>query len=241
MHEQHLPAHVRLAHLRPSSPKRKGPVSNAWMITFTDLVALMLTFFVLLFSMSQVQQQKWQSIVESLASNLSTVQNIETTKIAADYQVEAEIVPQGAYLEYLEPILREHLASDPLLANAVVELAADGVSISFPEARLFAGQTKELSARGEKVVNALAGVLQYLDNAIDVNTRISADDRIGEQDWELALARSVAVVRILAQSGFTGPIVARGGGGAPGDIFAVRRGGSDGLDLLVRETQRSVP
>lgn len=241
MNEQRQPARLHFADHQPPSFGRKGPSRTAWMITFTDLVALMLTFFVLLFSMSQIEQQKWQSIVQSLSSNLSDVQRVETAKIAADYQVEAEIVPPGADLDYLEPILREHLASDPLLAGAVIDRVADGLNISFPKERLFAGQPAELSGSGEKVLYALGGVLRNLHNAIDVNTRISADDTIGERDWELALTRSVAVVRILTQSGFPGPIVARGVAGKPGDLVAGRRGGADGIDLLVRDTQRSLP
>jgi chemotaxis protein MotB len=238
MNEQRHPTLVSFA----SSSGRKGPARTAWMITFTDLVALMLTFFVLLFSMSQIEQKKWHSIVESLASNLSAIQKVETTKITADYQVEADIVPPGADLDYLEPILREHLGSDPLLAGAVVDRAVDGLNISFPNERIFAGQGAELSPKGEKVIFALGGVLRNLHNAIDVNTRLAADGKIGAKDWEKALTRSVAVVRILAQSGFAGPIVARGaGGGAPGDSVAGRRGGVDGLELLVRETQRSLP
>jgi len=40
---------------------RGGPSDNgqAWLLTFTDLAALMLTFFVLLFSMSTVDDSDW--------------------------------------------------------------------------------------------------------------------------------------------------------------------------------------
>jgi len=201
------------------------------MITFADLVALMLTFFVLLFSMSQLQQQKWQSLVESLAGNLSATYKTETAKFAADYQPEAEIIPPGADLDYLEPILREHFAAEPMLTGGLIQRVEDGLSISFPDERLFVGSTPELTTRGEKVIFALGSVLRNLDNAVDVNTHSRRSGvTVVAADWEAALARSVAVVRILAQSGFAGPIVARGQG--DGTIRA------DGLDLLVREDLR---
>ena len=99
------------------------------------------------------------------------------------------------------------------------------------------GSTPELTARGAKVVFALGSVLRNLDNAVDVNTRIRRSGAAGATgvrgaaaDWETALARSVAVVRILAKSGFAGPIVARGQ-----DSGNIR---DDGLDLLVREDRR---
>src|SRR3546814_7872199 len=44
--------------------------AQAWLLTFTDLTALMLTFFVLLFSMSTIEKPNWQSLVNSLAPRL---------------------------------------------------------------------------------------------------------------------------------------------------------------------------
>ena len=37
-------------------------VSNAWLVTFSDLLALMLTFFVLVFSMSEVRLDALQPV-----------------------------------------------------------------------------------------------------------------------------------------------------------------------------------
>ena len=222
------------AHGLDPTPRRPRSAGNAWMITFADLIALMLTFFVLLFAMSQLQQQKWQSLVESLAGNLSATYKTETAKYAADYQPEAQIIPPGADLDYLEPILREHFATEPMLAGGLIQRAEDGLRLSFPDERLFVGSTPELTARGAKVIFALGSVLRNLDNAVDVNTRIRRLDAAGAAaDWEAALARSVAVIRILTQSGFTGPIVARGQGDG-----AARAARAEGLDLLVREDRR---
>ena len=45
--------------------------SPAWMATFSDLMNLLLCFFVLLFSMSSVDQEKFTKIVASLQSSFS--------------------------------------------------------------------------------------------------------------------------------------------------------------------------
>lgn len=45
--------------------------SPAWMATFSDLMNLLLCFFVLLFSMSSVDQEKWEKVVASLSSSFS--------------------------------------------------------------------------------------------------------------------------------------------------------------------------
>ena len=45
--------------------------SPAWMSTFSDLMNLLLCFFVLLFSMSSVEEEKFQQVIASLQSSMS--------------------------------------------------------------------------------------------------------------------------------------------------------------------------
>ncbi|KIL77809.1 Flagellar motor rotation protein MotB [Bacillus badius] len=48
-------------------PSRKGEPKGApkWMVTFSDLVTLILVFFILLFSMSQIDMIKFKTIAQS--------------------------------------------------------------------------------------------------------------------------------------------------------------------------------
>ena len=48
---------------KPEEPQEEG--SPAWMNTYGDMVTLLLTFFVLLFSFSTIDAEKWEEIVNS--------------------------------------------------------------------------------------------------------------------------------------------------------------------------------
>ena len=50
-----------------------GGGSPAWMATFSDLMNLLLCFFVLLFSMSTVDAEKYELVVASLNSSFSVL------------------------------------------------------------------------------------------------------------------------------------------------------------------------
>lgn len=52
-----------------------APGSPAWMATFSDLMNLLLCFFVLLFSMSTMEESKWQELVASMNSSFSVFDN----------------------------------------------------------------------------------------------------------------------------------------------------------------------
>lgn len=53
---------------REEEPPKGSP---AWMNTFSDLMNLLLCFFVLLFSMSTVQEEKWDALVASMNNTFS--------------------------------------------------------------------------------------------------------------------------------------------------------------------------
>lgn len=56
---------------RKQKPAEGGGGSPAWMSTFSDLMNLLLCFFVLLFSMSTVDAEKFEEVVASLQSSFS--------------------------------------------------------------------------------------------------------------------------------------------------------------------------
>ncbi len=56
-----------------------APGSPAWMATFSDLMNLLLCFFVLLFSMSSVDADKWEQVVASFQNSFSILSGGETS------------------------------------------------------------------------------------------------------------------------------------------------------------------
>lgn len=48
--------------------QREEPNTSEWMNTYSDLVTLLLCFFVLLFSMSTINAEKWENFVKAFAN-----------------------------------------------------------------------------------------------------------------------------------------------------------------------------
>ncbi len=68
--------------------------SPAWMATFSDLMNLLLCFFVLLFSMSSIEVSKFEEIAASLNSSFSSTISIFES-IDADSIIENQMFPQN--------------------------------------------------------------------------------------------------------------------------------------------------
>src|SRR5699024_11177208 len=96
--------------------KRKPKVKQsagapAWMMTFSDLMSLLLTFFILLFSMSPVSEEKFQAASQSIQSALlntggnAIVEGNGSTSGAAEFtaeQQEEALIPEEVKEMYEE-------------------------------------------------------------------------------------------------------------------------------------------
>jgi chemotaxis protein MotB len=58
---------------KPNADASEG--APAWMNTYGDMVTLMLTFFVLLFSFSTINAKKWEALVQSFSGSTGVVAN----------------------------------------------------------------------------------------------------------------------------------------------------------------------
>lgn len=89
-----------MAKKRQEDPPQGSP---AWMATFSDLMNLLLCFFVLLFSMSSVDAQKFEMVVASLQSSFSILP-------AGGASVsEGQMISAGvSQLEFLDSYYREN-------------------------------------------------------------------------------------------------------------------------------------
>ena len=76
--------------------KKKGDDvnTNAWMDTYADTITLLLTFFILLYSMSAVDTQKLNELTAALKNSLqgstkvTDLKNIDQLKVAIEKDVD---------------------------------------------------------------------------------------------------------------------------------------------------------
>ncbi len=206
---------------------------QAWLLTFTDLSALMLTFFVLLFSMSSIDDRQWRNLVDAFSPRLVSLQEVTVALPQSDQTLDAVEREPGTDLDYLAAVLKEQVAANETLNRARVRHEADRIVVSVPGDLLFPPGATELGAAGQKAVFALAGVLRNLRNVVEVAGHADpiAPERRYETNWELSLARAAAVSGQLTELGYRGHIVVRGYGHTR---FADTEDTADGGDRLAQ-------
>ena len=183
------------------------------MITFTDLVALLLAFFVLLFSMSSVRPDSWRVAIDSLSRTLNPTRVDKAVPSAVPFNIGTTFPKRGSDLDYLATVLNEALREDALLSSTRIIRSADRLIVALPGDLLFANGRAELSERAGKSLLILGSVLRNIGNRIGVNGHSDPQplkDGAYKSNWELSLARAVAVANTLRRSGYRREIVAYG-------------------------------
>jgi len=160
--------------------KKKSPGGANWMDTYGDMVTLLLCFFVLLYAISSIDEVKWLALVQSF--NPEAVNQITQTPgddgpVADPSEngtgLNSGVVPDVTQeevdnaMDMLYEKLKEY-AEESESAQSIEVIQGDGyVFISFENAVIFAGNSFELRAEGEKVLGDIAGIFDEVVNYID--------------------------------------------------------------------------
>ncbi|SCA57893.1 Chemotaxis MotB protein [Candidatus Terasakiella magnetica] len=188
---------------------------GAWMVTFTDLVSLLLTFFVMLFSMATVQIDKWDAITDSLSTTLNPQKTQTVATATADYNISTVFRKRAINLEYLQAVLAEKVEKDDILGRSMIQLLDDRLLISLPGDLLFTSGSKNLSTRSQETMLKIGDVLRHVSNQIVITGHTDPQPSEGQDyasNWELSLFRAIAVGNALRKSGFTQEFLAYGYG-----------------------------
>ncbi|MBF7096313.1 flagellar motor protein MotB [Alkalibacter mobilis] len=188
--------------------------SPAWMATFSDMMTLLLTFFILLYSISTVDVQKFKDISYSLQAVLMgegqpTIFEGQdpTTDIPLEeenHEIEDIIDPSTIKETTLEMYtqVKDYIQEQGLEAEVTVSLNRSGVFVDIKEAILFEPGRAELKTGGKEILDNLEGLFLQFENEIVVEghtDNVPIKTANYPTNWELSVDRAVRVVRYLCE------------------------------------------
>ena len=186
-----------------------------WMLIFTDMVALLLSFFVMLFSMSAVPVNEWETTIDILeeALNLTDDEEKDPTE---DYNISSVMLERAkTNVRYLLPIIEPKILADPTLSKTPITLLDDRIVLSLTGNLLFKPGGAKLQDMAQKTLFSLGGILRNIKNTIGVygySEEETLDKKLYSSNWELSLARAVAVSNELKRAGYMDEILSFGFG-----------------------------
>lgn len=202
------------------APAPESP-TTPWMLTFADLVSLMLTFFVLMFALSGVKTEPFQALAASLSYALNPPLTRPAETASAIRNIDRVMVQPGDELPYLAGLLDNVIAATPALKGAALKLYDDRLELVLPPQAIFGGAGPSVAAAAKPAIAALSQAVGGIGNRVTVAVRAP--------DWTLALARAGALANALRAAGLDRPLRVNGTADAAPSValvLATDRGGA---------------
>lgn len=177
------------------------PASMLWLISFTDIMALMLTFFVLLYSMSSTKKDQWDEMVRSFSREVTPHSTLSANLASFDFvSINKQDKRRGLNLHYLGALIEQQIIDHDDLSEVYLFESSSRVIISLPSQYVFDDGQAILNGSGQKIMVRLSDVFSRISNRIEVaayNVEQGRDDV-----WQRSLRRAFSVSKFLRQAGY---------------------------------------
>lgn len=205
--------------------------THLWLLTYSDVVTLCLTFFVLLYSFSTLDAHKWKSLVGSLQGALGVLDGgnipvnngiLDTGSDKADLEESQDDEDFLKYQEEQKKLIsiqekfNQYIADHNLQGNVTTSIEERGVVIRFQDSVLFAKGSADLFPESRIILTDLSVIMKEIDSPIRIEghtDNLPINTVRYPSNWELSTARATNVLRFLIEQGIEGSLLSAVGYG----------------------------
>lgn len=214
-----------------------GASNAGWMLTFADLLSLMLTFFVLVFSMSTIHHDSWNDVVETMRDQFDPTYSSIRQRTFENKQAVARTSAHGLNLNYLKALIERDMENNKSLRGAIVSRERDRVIVSIPASFLFENKSGQFLAGAPQALAQFSGSLVQIKNKMVIASHTNdlpvANSKY-RSNWELSVTRAQLVAGVLVDAGYIFPVSVIGHGDSKFRIDSDARATVSQLDAQER-------
>lgn len=208
-------------------PEDDNENPDRWLVSYADFITLLFAFFVVMYSISSVNQKKYKQLSSSISTAFTpenkatpntTKQTGQVKTTATENSKPAEPVEKLPLSSSQIQMLQEERKAmtnlgvnisnnlSPLISNGKVRVTQNnrGLRIDINESLLFAAGSAELAGDAKGILSEIAELIERNNHAIQVeghtdNTPIH--NATFFSNWELSAVRASSVVRMFSSLG----------------------------------------
>lgn len=192
-----------------------GGGDERWLVSYADFITLLMVFFVIMYSIAQVDMKKYRVVAESLRRSFGgepaavVSPDINQSGVGA-----SESAPSPVSIESFPPRQPDTLdvatnigavlSSSGISGEVAVNNNAEGVLISISERLLFQAGSADIQPSAKAVLDQLAGMLKTIPNDVRIVAHTDPTPPVNPRyptNWDLSTARAVNIVRYFVEYG----------------------------------------
>ncbi|MBD7916037.1 flagellar motor protein MotB [Clostridium sp. Sa3CUN1] len=195
--------------------KEKAENSERWLLTYSDLITLLMVFFVVLYSSSNIDKKKYEQIASSMSSAFTGGTGIGDGNIvqgSENSSDEGELKPlvqtEEEKLQGIEGQVDDIIKNLGLEDSVSTTIEERGLVISFNDSIFFDSAKADIKENMKTKLVALSEILNEIDNYVRVEghtDNIPIKNEFYNSNWQLSSIRASNVVEFLIEYGSVSP------------------------------------
>ena len=196
-----------------------------WLLTYADMITLLLVFFIVLYALSKINEAKYKSLMQALRATLTgrSVSTVGSHQTLAKYpppnpqpspneqsntaknSAATKATPSPSQ-DRLIAKLRAAITKDHLQSQITVAQVAQGVIVEISTGVLFPSGHATIEPSAVKVLYDVGHVLSTVPNQVVVQgftDNVPIDTPTYRSNWDLSAVRAARVVDFWTQEGLT--------------------------------------
>ncbi|HAU32302.1 MAG: OmpA/MotB domain protein [Desulfotomaculum sp. 46_296] len=182
--------------------------SERWLVTYADLITLLLIFFIVMYSLGQLDLERFKYLSQSLSQAMGgggmILMNGGPSTSAGQSGSRPPMLEKDQQdlmtLSDIKEQLTDYMDRSGLQSKVSVSSEDRGIVISFQEEVLFVIGSSELTQQAREIIGQVAPILRKVPNYIRVEghtCNLPIHSTIYPSNWELSSARATTVVKEL--------------------------------------------
>jgi chemotaxis protein MotB len=213
---------------------------DRWLVSYADFITLLFAFFVVMYSISSVNQGKYNALISSMGNAFTGMSTTGHIKINPNQGPSGDSKLKGQKLSLIKPLPLTHLYEEkmrhereamtntaidlsnklsPLISEGKVRVIQNnrGIRIDIKDSLLFSPGSAELAPAASSVLGEIAPLIKDNERLVQVEghtDNIAIHNEAFYSNWELSAVRASSVVRMLSDKGIADPRLSALGFGA---------------------------
>lgn len=181
-----------------------------WLVSYADFITLLFAFFVVMYSVSMINEGKFRVFSQSMKESLLSITEAQTSN--RRYEVgnsESAIIPaispKMQFLRQVKAVLTKTLGEERFRSRVAVTEVEGGIMIAIADSLLFESGEAAVKPEGLPLLAALVEVLGTTSQPV-MGVRVEGHtDNVPirttafPSNWELSAVRAVTVVRLMTE------------------------------------------
>ncbi len=187
-----------------SSRRRAESEKGTWLTTYSDMVTLLMTFFVLLFALSSFNLRKFELLSYSLQSTFGVTPASKGVLKGGESPAPEIADEQDGQLVQIGYQISQYISEYGLADVVSVHEDPRGLLIRFRDQVLFDLGKADLKPESDLVLRTIAEAVLHIPNEIRIEGHtddLPISTLRFPSNWDLSAARAVAVLKHMADAG----------------------------------------